>query len=140
MTAPSRKSEPIKIILDSNALFVTLEFKMDIFDEIRQLLNRNLEYILLSPVKNELEMLSSGKDPKTRRQADFALRLAHKCKLVAVEGGEETTDDVIVRIAKSWGAPVFTNDRELRKRLRDISVPVIYLRQKCRLDIDGLIS
>jgi uncharacterized protein len=140
VTAQPRKTEPIKVILDSNALFVTLEFKMDIYEELRRLLNRNVEFILLSPVKHELEMLSSGKDLKTRRQADFALRLAQKCKLVTVEGGGETTDDIIVRIAKSWSATVFTNDRELRRRLRDISVPVIYLRQKCRLDIDGLIS
>ena len=51
-----------------------------------------------------------------------------------------TTDDAIVRVAKNWNSPVFTNDRDLKKRLRDISVPVIYVRQKSRLDIDGLIS
>jgi rRNA-processing protein FCF1 len=28
----------------------------------------------------------------------------------------------------------------LKKKLRDISVPVIYVRQKSRLEIDGLIS
>ena len=49
------------------------------------------------------------------------------------------TDDVIVKVAKAWNSPVFTNDRQLRKRLRDISVPVIYVRQKSRLEIDGLI-
>ncbi|RLI16819.1 nucleotide-binding protein, partial [Candidatus Bathyarchaeota archaeon] len=32
---------------------------------------------------------------------------------------------------------VFTNDRNLRKRLRNINVPVIYVRQKSRLEIDG---
>jgi rRNA-processing protein FCF1 len=113
---------------------------MDIFEELRRLLNRNIEYILLSPVKHELEILASGEEAKMRRQAFFALQLARKCKLVQVEGNGEVTDDVIVRVAKSWDTPVFTNDRELRRRLRDISVPVIYLRQKSRLDIDGLIS
>jgi rRNA-processing protein FCF1 len=44
-----------------------------------------------------------------------------------------------LKIAKEWGSPVFTNDRLLRKRLRDISVPVIYVRQKSRLEIDGMI-
>ena len=85
-------------------------------------------------------MLAAGDEPKTRRQASFALRLAEKCRLVTVEDKEKQTDDVIVRIAKNWNAPVFTNDRVLKRRLRDISVPVIYLRQKSRLDIDGLIS
>jgi hypothetical protein len=138
--ASHKKHEPIKVILDSNALFVPLEFKIDIFEEIRQILKRNTEFILISPVKHELEILAAGETPKIRRQANFALQLAKKCKLVAVEVLGEKTDDVIIRVAKNWNLPVFTNDRMLRRRLRDISVPVIYLRQKSRLDIDGLIS
>jgi hypothetical protein len=76
-----------------------------------------------------------------RRQASFALRLAEKCKYVPVDVSDKLkTDDVIVKVAKDWNCPVFTNDRQLKQRLRDISVPVIYVRQKSRLDIDGLIS
>ncbi len=140
MTASSKKTEPIKVILDSNALFLPLKYRMDIFEEIKQLFGRNVEFVLLSPVKHELELLAAQNATKVRRQASFALRLAEKCRFVAVEDCGETTDDVIVRVAKNWNSPVFTNDRVLKRRLRDISVPVIYLRQKTRLDIDGLIS
>jgi len=139
VTASPRKTEPLKVILDANALFVPLQFKLDIFEEVKQLLDRNVEYILLSSVKRELELLAAGNEPKMRREANFALRLAEKCKLVTVEDHCEKVDDVILRVAKSWGVPVFTNDRLLRTRLRDISVPVIYLRQKSRLVIVGLI-
>ena len=129
-----------KVILDSNALFVPFDFKLDIFNEVKSLLNRNVEFILLSPVKNELEILSEKKSPKIRRQALQALKLAEKCTLVEVNNKEKkSTDDVIVETAKAWNSPVLTNDRQLRRRLRDISVPVIYLRQKSRLEIDGLI-
>ncbi len=73
-------------------------------------------------------------------EATFALKLAEKCKYVAIESDEKLhTDDVIVKVAKAWNSPVFTNDSQLRRRLRDISVPVIYVRQKSRLEIDGLI-
>ncbi len=140
MAASQKKTEPLKVILDSNALFIPLEFKIDIFEEVRCLLNRNVEFVLLSPVKHELELLAAGDEPKLRRQASFALKLAEKCKFVTVGDRGDTADDVIVRVAKNWCAPVFTNDRLLKGRLRDISVPVIYLRQKSRLDIDGLIS
>ncbi len=139
-TLPPKKTQTLKVILDSNAFFTSLEFKIDIYEETRRLINRNVEFVLLSPVKRELEMLAAGDEPKTRRQASFALRLAEKSTLVAVEDKGEVTDDVIVRVARSWNALVFTNDRLLKKRLRDISVPVIYLRQKSRLVIDGLIS
>ena len=49
----------------------------------------------------------------------------------------ETKDDVIVRMAREWKCPVATNDQKLRKKLRDIGIPVIYLRQKNRLEVDG---
>jgi uncharacterized protein len=136
-----KKNPPLKVILDSNALFVPLEFKIDIFEELRCLLNRNIEFVLLSTVKRELEMLAAKDSPKIRREAFFALKLAEKCKYVPVENDEKlTTDDAIVEVAKRWGSPVFTNDIQLKRKLRDISVPVIYVRQKSRLDIDGLIS
>jgi rRNA-processing protein FCF1 len=136
----SEQKKPLKVILDSNAFFVPLQFKIDIFANLERLLNRKFELILLSPVKQELEMLAEKGSPKMQRSASYALRLAEKCRYVAVEASASAlTDDVIVETAKNWGVPVFTNDRLLRKRLRDISVPVIYVRQKSRLEIDGLI-
>jgi uncharacterized protein len=135
------RTEPLKVILDSNALFVPLELKIDIFEETRRLLNRKVEFVLLSSVKRELETLSRRGSPKLHKEALFALRLAENCKIVTVENDEnETVDDTILKVARNWNSPVFTNDRQLKLRLRDISVPVIYVRQKSRLDIDGLIS
>jgi uncharacterized protein len=135
------QTQPLKVILDSNALFTPLELKMDIFEELKRLLNRNIEFVLISPVKAELELLANKENPKIRRQASFALKLSEKCKFVPVAVSDKyTTDDAIVKVAKDWNSPVFTNDSQLKKRLRDISVPVIYVRQKSRLEIDGLIS
>ena len=139
MAAPTKNKESLKVILDSNSLFVPSELKIDIFQQTKSLLNRNVDFILLSPVKQELELLTTKDSPKTRREALYALELAEKCRYVIIEQEKGvTTDDVVVKVAKDWNAPVFTNDRQLRKRLRDISVPVIYVRQKSRLDIDGL--
>jgi uncharacterized protein len=121
-------------------LFVPLEFKIDIFVEVECLINRNLNFVLLSPVKRELERLASKDSHKLSKEASYALKLAEKCQFVTVDNDEKLrTDDIIVKVAKAWNSPVFTNDSELRRRLRDISVPVIYLRQKSRLEIDGLI-
>ena len=130
----------VKVILDSNALFVPLQFKIDIFDRLKQLLEKNYELILLSPVKRELEVLAKKGSPKMRKNTLYALKLAEKCRYVEVDApASALADDVIVKVAGEWKSPVFTNDRQLRKRLRDISVPVIYVRQKSRLEIDGMI-
>jgi len=76
--------------------------------------------------------------PKMRQQVSIALKLIEKCQVVDVEQEvNETHDDVIVRVASEWKCPVATNDKALRKRLRNINVPVIYLRQKSRLEMEG---
>jgi rRNA-processing protein FCF1 len=139
MTFKPARKETLQVILDSNALFVPLQFKIDVFSELERLLNRNFELILLSPVKRELKALAEKGSPKMRKNACYALKIAERCKYVEVEDlASALTDDVIVKIAKEWGSPVFTNDKQLRKKLRDISVPVIYVRQKSHLEIDGM--
>jgi len=133
----SVKKKPVKIILDSNAFFVPIYFKIDIFREIKQLLNRNIELILISPIKQELELLI---EKKKNKKAIFALQLALKCKYIELDVAKDSLiDDIIVEKANEWKAVVFTNDRMLKKRLRNISVPVVYVRQKSFLEIDGMI-
>jgi rRNA-processing protein FCF1 len=134
------KKAPLKVILDSNALFVPFQFKIDVFEALETLLGRKFEPILLSTIKKELEAVVEKGSPKMRKWASFALRLAEKCTFLEVEETVvESPDDSIVEMAKKCGYLVFTNDRALRKRLRDISVPTIYVRQKSRLEIDGRI-
>jgi rRNA-processing protein FCF1 len=140
MTFKYAQKEPLQVIVDSNALFVPLQFRIDVFSELERLLNRRFELVLLSAVKRELEILAETGAPKMRRDACYALKFAERCRLVEVKASASAlTDDVIVAVAREWGAAVFTNDKVLRKRLRDISVPVIYVRQKSRLEIDGIV-
>jgi rRNA-processing protein FCF1 len=140
MGVSQAERKKLKVILDSNAMLVPLQFKIDIFSDLERLLNRSFEVILLSPVKRELEAIARKGSPKMRKNASYALKLAKKCRYVEVDfPASALTDDVIVKIAEEWKSPVFTNDRKLKQRLRDISVPVIYVRQKSRLEIDGMI-
>jgi len=140
-TEPKKVKKPLRIILDSNVLFIPLQFQIDIFEELKTLLKMKFEPILLSQVLAELEKLAEEGSPKMRKNASYALRLAEKCKLVYVkEESASSPDDVIVEVAREWKCPVFTNDRQLRKRLRNINVPVIYVRQKSRLEIEGRIQ
>jgi hypothetical protein len=135
---PEQSRKPIKIILDSNALFVPLQFRIDIFEELETLLKTRFEPVVLSPILQELRKLAEEGSPKTRKDASIALNLVEKCTIVKIaEDLMDHPDDAIVKVASEWKCPVFTNDRQLRKRLRDINVPVIYVRQKSRLETDG---
>jgi len=135
------KSKPVKIIMDSNALFVPLQFRIDIFEQIDKLLNMRFELILLSSIRRELEKLAKNGSSKMQKNASYALKMAEKCKLIELDEkiSDSSPDDSIFQVAREWNSPVFTNDKKLRKRLRDINVPVIYVREKSRLEIDGRI-
>ncbi len=134
------KKERIKVIFDSNFFFIPSQFKIDIFEELTNLLNQRFDPILLSPTQKELQRLSKESSPKTRKQASLALKLAEKCRVVDVEKGlRETNDDLIVRVAVEWKCPTATNDQQLRKRLRNLGVPVIFLRQRHRLELEGAV-
>jgi rRNA-processing protein FCF1 len=129
---------PLKIILDSNFLLVPAQLRIDIFEGLMSLLNQNYKSIVLSTTTDELESLMKKDSPKLRKQAEMALKLAEKCDLINVERKHgETNDDVIVRVAKQMKCLVATNDSDLRERLRNISIPVVYVRQKSRLELEG---
>ena len=132
------KKETLKVVLDANFFFIPSQFDIDIFEELANLLNQRFEPILISSTQKELQGLAKSHSPKTQKQAVLALRLAEKCRLIPVKKGlRETYDDVIVRVAVEWKSPVATNDSELKRNLRKNGVPVIFLRQKHRLAMDG---
>lgn len=125
----------LRIILDSNFLFIPIQFRVDVLKELERVTNRRVEAVLLSPIYKELKTLS--RKWKVKRQVQAALKYAEKLKILNYETKpDETIDDFILRLASKWKCPVATNDRTLRKRLRDINIPVIYLRQKSHLEIE----
>lgn len=132
--------KPANVILDSSILFVPSQFGVDIFEELAKVINRRFEPIMLSPTYEELQRIAQSGSMKLRRQAALALKLAQKCHQVSVEKeARESHDDVIVRVASERAWCVATNDRDLRKRLRSISVPVVHMRQKSHLALDGVV-
>jgi rRNA-processing protein FCF1 len=134
------KEEKLRVVLDANFLFVPSQFQVDVFEELANLLNRRFESVVLSSTLRELRGLAESDSHKERKQALLALKLAERCRVIPVEkGSRESYDDIIVRVAAEWSVPVATNDGELRKRLRSLGLPVIFLRQKRRLMLEGAV-
>jgi rRNA-processing protein FCF1 len=127
-----------KIIIDANLFFVPAQFRIDIFENIATLLNQKYEPIILQTTYGEIQQMAEKGTPKLRKQAAMAIKIAEKCRVVNVEKNpEETNDEVIFRVATQMKCPVATNDRELRKRLRERDIPVIFLRGKHQLELEG---
>ena len=129
---------PIKVVLDSNFLMIPFQFNLDIFQEIEYLLQKKVDFVVPSAVKTELTGISS-RGGEGAAEASLALQLASRCRVVEVTlDPGETVDDAILKASKKLGAVVATTDIELKKRLRDINVPVVYLRDKSKLEVDGV--
>lgn len=126
------------VILDSNFLFVPKKFGVDIFEELKRLLGGNVRYVVTRPIINELFFVKKDAKNKNKKEVNFALGLTDRCELLEVNlGSDESVDDSILRIASSGKFVVATNDAELRRRLRKVGVPVIYLRQRSHLELEG---
>jgi rRNA-processing protein FCF1 len=138
--SPKKSGISLIVILDSSFLFIPSQFNIDIFEELAIVLNRRFEPVILSSTYKELQRIAESGSTKLRRQATLALKFAQKYREIDVEkDSAESHDSVIVRVASEMECCVATNDRALRRRLRRINVPVIYLRQKSHLSVDGAI-
>ncbi len=117
---------------------IPFQFNLDVFQEIEYLLQKKVDFIVPSAVKSELTGIST-RGGEGAAEASLALQLASRCRVVEVALDEnETVDDAIVKSSQKLGAVVATTDIELKKRLRDINVPVVYLRDKSKLEVDGI--
>jgi len=128
---------PVKVLFDTNFLLVPIRFGVDIFAEAERALNQLVELTVTSSVLREMESLKEEAGPKFQRELDFALTLASRCAVVEDEPREgETVDDSLIRLASETNYVVATTDSELRRRLRDRGLKVLYMRQKRYLVVE----
>ncbi|MHA1238526.1 MAG: type II toxin-antitoxin system VapC family toxin [Candidatus Odinarchaeia archaeon] len=127
----------IKILFDTNFLLVPVQFNINVVSEIDRLINFKYEIIILEASLKELKKIYETAPLKLKQQIKFALKHAEEFSVIKYENSTNV-DDLIVKFAlENKPIIVATNDSALRKKLRKNGVPVIYLRQKRRLAIDG---
>lgn len=121
----------VEVLLDTNALLMLFQFKINLERELDRLLGR---YEILVPecVLEELKKLSLKS-----LLARGALRFAERYKKIKAYG---KVDLAILELAKKRKRAVITNDRELRMRLRASKLPVIFLRSRTHLEIEGVVG
>lgn len=119
-----------KVILDSNFLLVPFQFNVDIFKELDRILDVKYEVFVTDGVIQELRSLNSQK-------ARGALSMA--LKLPVIETKAKGVDDALLGLA-SGDTIICTNDKILIEKLKSKGLPVIYLRQKKYLVLDGYLG
>ena len=101
------------------------EIKMNLDLALRDLLGE-VRIVVPGPLIGELKHLD-------HRYARAALALARKYEIIPTE---YSGDNAVIELAARTGGYVLTNDKELRRRLRKESVPIIFLRSGTHLAID----
>ena len=117
-----------RIILDTNFLTVPYQFNIDIFEEIDRVVVGEYELTTLDCVVKELKKLKKSRG-KAAASAKVALLLIKEKNVKVIKTGEKNVDIKIYRMADE-NTIVATNDRDLRRKLKNKNVKVLYLRSK----------
>ncbi|KPU62920.1 nucleotide-binding protein [Thermococcus sp. EP1] len=129
------------VVPDTNFLLVPGQFGVDIVGELQRILDVNFEIAIPNVVLNELDLI----ERKVKGRDLMAVRMAKKLaeKFITLEigrFGEKPIDQQILEFALNMpNVIVCTNDKALKKRLRENGIPVIYLRQKKILELEGIV-
>lgn len=106
-------------ILDTNALLIPWNFRVDVFEELRRL---GFTPTTIEPVRRELDVLMKNGFTGAR----VALRLSARCQSIEPEDGA-TVDDQILNTALKYKAAVVTNDKDLKRELREHGLHIVQL-------------
>jgi hypothetical protein len=120
----------MRVAVDTNALMMPVESGVRLFDELDRLLG-TYEAVVPEAVVAELDELSTGGGEEATA-ASVGRDLADRCTVVSTEA--TFADDAIVELADAVDY-VVTNDRPLRRRLRERDVSTICLRGRAKLAV-----
>jgi len=123
----------VKVLLDANALMMPAQFKIDLFNEIRELLG-SFEPVVLPGVVQELTGLSRAKGSEGA-SARFGLAIAGRCTLAEGSSTSLPVDDQVIAWATVNRGMVVTNDRRVRDALLAQGIGVISMRKQKKLEI-----
>jgi rRNA-processing protein FCF1 len=128
----------VKVLFDTNFLMSVFEKPVNAVERVEELLETKVRPIILRSQLRELEKIaSSEKRHKAARIARAVLEYVKKRGFEVVDDEGEVVDDAIVEASKRGGYIVATNDRELRRRLRESGVSVVYMRSDGKFELEG---
>ncbi|MHA2407481.1 MAG: type II toxin-antitoxin system VapC family toxin [Candidatus Ranarchaeia archaeon] len=132
----------ILVLLDTNILINQIKYPIDLDAHLQRIISIKYEIITIPPIIKELKILiDNAKSIQQKKEFTLALDLAKKFKLINYSSTEDqTTDEAIIQFARSNEIVILTNDADLRKKLHTQKTPIIYLRQRKNLELDGVIK
>lgn len=122
------------IILDTNFLMIPYKYHIDIIPEIERLVPEAHRIATLNSVVKELENINNKSGGSDRIASRIALQLIGKANMNIIECEGKVDESIINFALNNQDTIICTNDRELRKRLKEGNICVICMRGKSRLE------
>lgn len=131
--ASSSNKKKIEVVTDTSFLMIPGMYGVDIIGELERVTEGRFVLLVPTAVIRELERIAERKTARERVAAKIALEIVKRWgKVIKADG---PADNVIIELA--IGRAVGTGDKELRKRLKKMGIPTIFLRQKNHLEVEG---
>ncbi len=124
------------VVLDTNALMLPYQCGINLEKELSRLLGI-CRIIVPVTVVEEMENLAQ-KDGSVGRAAKLGLSIVRKRGFRLVRT-ESQGDDGVLETALRMDAAILTNDKELKKRAKEMNLPVIYLRGEDRREMEEIL-
>lgn len=127
-----------KVLLDTSMLMIMASKRVDVFQQIEDLLKGRIEFIVPKAVLEELSKISKGKSQKAQH-ARLATSLTEKCRPWQNQvKAKESVDNYLVRVADEIGGIIATGDTGILRKARNANIPVIYVKRDLRLAVEGI--
>ena len=130
------------VIPDTNFLLVPGQFGVDIIRELERVIQARFRVAVPDVVLQELDVIERKSRGRDLMAVRMAKKLAERFDVVRVgRFGERPIDNQLLDFAaNNEHVIVCTNDRDLRRRLRERGIPVVYLRSKKILELEGMLE
>ncbi len=131
---------PITVVVDTNFLAVPAQFGVDIFKETERVIEQTIEFVLLESVLKEIDnKIANTQDRLELRMFRIAKDISKRCKIVPSQGLSGSVDDQLLEYTGAIKGILATNDKELRERARKARIPVLMLRGRKHLELEGIV-
>lgn len=110
----------MKILLDTNFIITCLKFRIDLFSEMTRIIDEKYDIYVIDKTLDELRKLKSK----------ISLQLIDKFKVKIIKTEENLdVDSLILKIANEEMI-VATQDKELKKSLKEKKIRILTIRKK----------
>lgn len=125
------------IIIDTNFLMIPGELGIDIFNELKQLINEPHQIKIMQGTQQELlQIITKFRSKKEGLNAKLGYILLNQKKIKTITHKETHVDEAIYQYALQNECYVCTQDKELKNRLKQTKAKKIILKQKKYLDFE----